>query len=62
MDPRSEWNLYLTLGDVMSNFDGFVNISYQCLDQEEIECKEPDIEDTLTTAGTQEKCIFTDDE
>ena len=39
MDPRSEWNLYLTLGDVMSNFDGFVNISYQCLDQEEIECK-----------------------
>ena len=46
----------------MSNFDGFVNISYQCLDQEEIQCKEPDIEDTLTTAGTQEKCIFTDDE
>ena len=59
MDPRSEWNLYLDLGDVMSNFDGFVNISYHGLDQEETECKEPDIEDTLTIAGTKEKCIFT---
>ena len=28
----------LDLGDIMSNFDGFSNISYQCLDQEEIEC------------------------
>ena len=46
----------------MSNFDGFVNNSCQCLDQEEIECKEPDIEDTLTNAATQEKRIFTNDE
>ena len=34
----------------MPNFDGFNNISYQCLDQEEIEREEQDVEDTLTTA------------
>ena len=33
---RSELDLDLDLGDVMSNFDRFNNISYQCLDQEEI--------------------------
>ena len=38
------------LGYVISNFDGYNNISYQCLDQEEIQCEEKDVEDTLTTA------------
>ena len=33
---RSELDLDLDLGDVMSNFDGFNNISCQCLDQKEI--------------------------
>ena len=47
---RSELDLDLDLGDVMSNFDGFNNISYQCLHQEKIECEEQDNEDTLTTA------------
>ena len=47
---RSELDLDLDLGDVMSNFDGFNNISYQGLDQEEIECEEQDVEDTLATA------------
>ena len=32
------------------SFDGFNNISYQCLDLEEIECEEQDVEDTLATA------------
>ena len=30
---RLELNLDLDLGDVMSNFDGFYNITYQCLDR-----------------------------
>ena len=32
------------------SFDGFNNISYQCLDLEETECEEQDVEDTLATA------------
>ena len=32
------------------SFDGFNNISYQCLDLEEIKCEEQDVEDTLATA------------
>lgn len=36
---KSELDLDLDLGSVMPNFDGFHNISYQCLDQEEIEVK-----------------------
>ena len=36
---RSELNLDLDLEDVISNFDGFNNISCQCLDQREIECE-----------------------
>ena len=47
---KSELDLDLDLGSVMPNFDGFNNISYQCLDQEEIEHEEQDVEDTLTTA------------
>ena len=47
---RLELDLDLDLGEVMLNFGGFNNISYQCLDQEEIECEEQDLEDTLTTA------------
>ena len=47
---RSELDLDLDLGDAMSNFDGFNNISNQCLDQEETGCEEEDVEDTLTTA------------
>ena len=47
---NSELDLDLDLGSVMPNFDGFNNISYQCLDQEEIEREEHDVEDTLTTA------------
>ena len=47
---RSGLDLDLDLGDTMSNFDGFNNISFQCLDQEESECEEQDIGDTLTTA------------
>ena len=47
---KSELDLDLDLGSVMPNFDGFNNISYQCLDQEEIEREEQDVEDTLTTA------------
>ena len=47
---KSELDLDLDLGSVMPNFDGFHNISYQCLDQEEIEHEEQDVEDTLTTA------------
>ena len=43
-------DLDLNLGDVMLNFDGFNNISYECLDQEEIECEEQDVEDMLATA------------
>ena len=35
---RSILDFDLDLGDIMSNFGGFNNISYQCLDQEEIEC------------------------
>ena len=46
----SRLDLDLDLGDVISNFDGFTNIPYQCLDQEESECEEQDVEDTLTTA------------
>ena len=34
----------------MLNFDGFNNISYECLDQKEIECEEQDVEDMLATA------------
>ena len=37
---RSKLDVVLNLGDVMSNFDGFNNISYQFLDQEKIECEE----------------------
>ena len=40
---RSELNLDLDLGGVMSTFNGFNNISYQCLDKREIECKEQDV-------------------
>ena len=47
---KSELDLDLDLGSVMPNFDGFHNISYQCLDQEETEHEEQDVEDTLTTA------------
>ena len=47
---KSELDLDFDLGSVMSNFDRFNNISYQCLDQEEIEREEKDVEDTLTTA------------
>ena len=47
---RSELDLDFDLGNIMSNFDGFSNISYQCLEQEEIECEEQDVEDMLTTA------------
>ena len=46
---KSELDLDFDLGSVMSNFDRFNNISYQCLDQEEIEREEQDVEDTLTT-------------
>ena len=34
----------------MLNFDGFNNISYECLDQEEIDFEEQDVEDLLATA------------
>ena len=44
---RSEMGLDLDL-DIMSDFDGFDNISYQCLNQEEIEREEQDVKDTLT--------------
>ena len=47
---RPELDLDLDLGDVMSNFDGFNNISYTCLDQEEIECEEQDNAGALATA------------
>ena len=47
---RSELDLDLDLGDVMLNFEGFNNISYQCLDQEETECEGQGVEDMLTTA------------
>ena len=47
---RSELDLDLDLGDVMSKFDGFSNVSCQFLDQEGIECEKQDVEDTLTTA------------
>ena len=47
---RSELDLDFNLGDTMSNFDRLNNISYQCLDKEVIECKEKDVENTLTTA------------
>ena len=47
---KSELDLDLDLGNAMSNFDGVNNNSYQCFDQEEIECEEQDVEDTLTTA------------
>ena len=46
---RSELDLDLDLGDIMPNCDGLIT-SYQCLDQEEIECEEQEVEDTLTTA------------
>ena len=46
----SRLDLDLDLGDVISNFDGFTNIPCQCLDQEEIECEEQEVEDRLTTA------------
>ena len=46
---KSELDLDFDLGSVMSNFDRFNNISYQCLDQEEIEREEQDVEDMLTT-------------
>ena len=47
---RSKLAFDLDLGNAMSNFDRFNNISYQCLDQKQIECKEQDVEDTLTAA------------
>ena len=46
---QAELDLNFDLG-IMSNFDGFNNISYQCLEQEEIECEQQDVEEMLATA------------
>ena len=48
---RSEQDLDFDLREAMWIFDGFNNISYQCLNKEEIECEEKVVENTLRTVG-----------